>query len=838
MFPIRIKACSESDLRMLGDLARNIQRVLPVTQADIDAAAALGKGWVVWKVIEVNDPLDNLRGGTQLVIKQNSITPGQNVRRVLIVSGPGGETVVIGPGPSPLLLPDAVVNSLQYVKAFGGTKQTNLPMGYTQVAYVYFLANSYLTTDINPTYDGRYEFDFQTTTLGTGGATTYLGVRPTSTGNGGLRIARISSQVFRIYGFGAYKDSTTTAAANTRYKFVWNNQHAVMTSGGNTVLDLTFTGTEACAYPITINGWNSAGTVTVGAEGIFVYSFKAWNAQGELVADYVPTKDPDGVVGFYDTVSETFKTATGGTIAAGPDATPIPTPDAPVDIVSNNGVIAFRDTELPPAYRRILGMTMDNDCYYEITGFKMNGSDTLRFSFTRTGANACNVLGAYDGTSAQSNYSLYAGGTSSASYLRYNGGTYNSYAVADKKYNVVITPTGSDGMENDSTWTAKTFTSTTNLCIGTTSPSATSSKMVGSIHGSVVVDSRLELIPCERISDGELGYYDTYTDTFYEPIGTTPTSLGYDYTKCGIVAAGPVETINAHGKNLNGGGALDHQGYTSTGGTSTSSTFCGTLWKIKVNPGEKYTISYGNFPDGVSGVFINTWLTDGTWNLRQAIAISGAYTYTVPAGVGEVNFTLYKTGGITIADNSWLQVEKGETATDYEPYYDGGTATAEMLLKIDNYQDVQSILDGVVTRNVGVLVLDGTEDWSYTSDCFQIFIDGKSVGTPIPISTHFISATGTGTNRIPDKGIGCSNSNTRTWLRYDIYQGDVTQFKQFLADQYAAGTPVIVVYPLAEPITESVTGQTLQVTDGDNTLEITQASLPGLELEAEYTKVA
>ena len=39
MFPIRVKTVQESDLRMLGSLARNIQRVLPVTQADIDAAA-------------------------------------------------------------------------------------------------------------------------------------------------------------------------------------------------------------------------------------------------------------------------------------------------------------------------------------------------------------------------------------------------------------------------------------------------------------------------------------------------------------------------------------------------------------------------------------------------------------------------------------------------------------------------------------------------------------------------------------------------------------------------------------------------------------------------------
>lgn len=127
MLPIRIKAVSESDLRMLGNLARNIQRVLPVTQADIDAAAALGKSWVVWKAIEVNDPIDNLRGGTQLVIKQNSIAPGENVRRVLIISGPSGQVVVIGPDESPLLLPDAIANTLSYVKAFGGTEQNGTP---------------------------------------------------------------------------------------------------------------------------------------------------------------------------------------------------------------------------------------------------------------------------------------------------------------------------------------------------------------------------------------------------------------------------------------------------------------------------------------------------------------------------------------------------------------------------------------------------------------------------------------------------------------------------------------------------------------------------------------
>ena len=43
------------------------------------------------------------------------------------------------------------------------------------------------------------------------------------------------------------------------------------------------------------------------------------------------------------------------------------------------------------------------------------------------------------------------------------------------------------------------------------------------------------------------------------------------------------------------------------------------------------------------------------------------------------------------------------------------------------------------------------------------------------------------------------------------FNGTVAQFKQWLADQYAAGTPVILVYPLATSTTESVAGQTMNI---------------------------
>ena len=122
-----------------------------------------------------------------------------------------------------------------------------------------------------------------------------------------------------------------------------------------------------------------------------------------------------------------------------------------------------------PGYQRVLGFSCDNNAMWQISGFKLKGSDTVRISFSVTAA--CNVFGCYQGTDATDNYDLYASITSGSKYFRYGGGTYLSYfspANLDKRFDVVYTPTGSTGMPEDSTWTAKTFTSANDLFIGST----------------------------------------------------------------------------------------------------------------------------------------------------------------------------------------------------------------------------------------------------------------------------------------------------------------------------------------------------------------------------------
>jgi len=205
-----------------------------------------------------------------------------------------------------------------------------------------------------------------------------------------------------------------------------------------------------------------------------------------------------------------------------------PTPTSPVDIKCNNGVIRIKDRELPYGYRRLIGINFDGNVFYD-TGMKLYGSDTLKFKFKAS--IACNVLGCYTSASAQTNYSLYVGTSATPTYLRYNGGSYNSKIDANDWYDVTITPTGSQGMKTDSTWAAKSFTTDSDLLIGSTSYGATSAKLTGALEGNIVVLGRETIIPCKRVSDGKLGYYMKLANRFIENQGTgTPTSLGYDNT--------------------------------------------------------------------------------------------------------------------------------------------------------------------------------------------------------------------------------------------------------------------------------------------------------------------
>ena len=268
---------------------------------------------------------------------------------------------------------------------------------------------------------------------------------------------------------------------------------------------------------------------------------------------------------------------------------------------------------------------------------------------------------------------------------------------------------------------------------------------------------------------------------------------------------------------------------------------------IKVAPNTTYTVAratnLGSVYDRIrcaSFTMLPVDRSTGVMLCNYINATQASATFTTLSDTQYVAINIRNSG--TVGDD-WtqfvnvFQLEQGSTATDYEPYYNGGSATAEMLLKIGNYQDIQSVLDGKVTRNVEIKVLDGTENWG-SKDTYgrtQLPISniaqGGSPRTIPALCTHYqnlhngepIAAVSSGQFYIATGG-----------LYFHIPQATTADFETWLASQYANGTPVIVMYPLKEPTTETVTGQPLTIQAGTNVVEITQASIDNLELEVSY----
>ena len=300
--------------------------------------------------------------------------------------------------------------------------------------------------------------------------------------------------------------------------------------------------------------------------------------------------------------------------------------------------------------------------------------------------------------------------------------------------------------------------------------------------------------------------------------------------------------------------------YISTQGVVTADT---NNWIyqafIPVKPNTTYTLSMSS---AVYFASISEYSTadDSGFIVRNASG-SGAHTqFTITTGA-TTNFVRFGTNidrtEVTLEEVlaiNWM-LNEGSTAIPYAPYAEGGiytdgivetvqdslsnTATAEMLLSVGDYKDTQEVLTGAMTRNIGIKVFDGTENFTEmsTPNCFRFGFQDRGMAGVNPICSHYPDATITlSVANMPDQTIKGHSTAANSFYLKDSRFSTEAELQAWLAEQYNAGTPVIVVYALETSTTETVTGQTLQTQAGTNILQITQASIDNLPLEATYKK--
>jgi hypothetical protein len=124
----------------------------------------------------------------------------------------------------------------------------------------------------------------------------------------------------------------------------------------------------------------------------------------------------------------------------------------------------------------------------------------------------------------------------------------------------------------------------------------------------------------------------------------------------------------------------------------------------------------------------------------------------------------------------------------------------------------------VITRRIGVRVLDGTEDWVQGAQpptfkaTFNV-IDSQEKDYQNCLCSHFKVIKTSMTLNVNDNQVAmftpgnASNFDKIVFGKYDI--DNLKDWKQWIADQYNAGTPVTIYYPLKTPVTENYTATSI-----------------------------
>jgi hypothetical protein len=178
-------------------------------------------------------------------------------------------------------------------------KQSRLPRGYTELAYIQSSGTQFINTGFNPNNNTRVVMDAQ-----------FVGATSQST----------LYTPFGVRGSGYFYELYKASASNWNLTFLWNNtynqyftidysvRHIFEINKNVATVDSTTktytTGTFQLAYPLYLCADNNAGTADAKSP-LKIYSCQIYD-NGTLVRDFVPCISDANGVGLYDMVDGKF----------------------------------------------------------------------------------------------------------------------------------------------------------------------------------------------------------------------------------------------------------------------------------------------------------------------------------------------------------------------------------------------------------------------------------------------------------------------------------------------------------------------------------------------------
>ena len=275
-------------------------------------------------------------------------------------------------------------------------------------------------------------------------------------------------------------------------------------------------------------------------------------------------------------------------------------------------------------------------------------------------------------------------------------------------------------------------------------------------------------------------------------------------------------------------------------GTTESWSVCEVTEYIELQPSTSYRLSKIGSYNAIAYCIYDAnkqYISGQNYSGQSVIAI------VMPSNGKYLRFSHHKTQTNTM-------LNEGSTALPYQPY------GYELDIKSANITTPVYLGEVEATRKIKKLVFDGTENWrqSVNGAMYLSPFTGESYKKEVAITSmnsHFAvqSNTTSGTNQVGDNS-SCflaASGSAEYYIGARSY-ATAADFKTYLQQQYANGTPVCVWYVLAtettgivnEPLrkigdyADTVSGITIPTITGKDTFDVLTTLKPS-EVELTYT---
>lgn len=372
-----------------------------------------------------------------------------------------------------------------------------------------------------------------------------------------------------------------------------------------------------------------------------------------------------------------------------------------------------------------------------------------------------------------------------------------------------------------------------------------------------------DFIPVVRKTDSVAGLYDIVNDVFYTNQGTGTIIAGSDVNSWQEVGYKKYETatdtITTLPKTIIGDGqpisSWSMKGNMSQSGTPTPSnpvyptevgektanlldmstvsvgyhldvttglpvaygynSRMATLTAIDVSQLSTVTLAYTSVGDTIQFMYS---IFDDTDTLIERVAGKASGDSINVSSAKKLYIAFYRNAALTTNSVEEAMLNAGSTALSYEPYgykipiLSGGVTTNIYLGSTQT------------TRKIKKLVLTGQENWEYQSTYSRFVTELTNVAitglryTPF-LCTHYQPISdGRAIENVPNNAAYLALTGTATGtlnIKTDAFISE-TAFSEFLAAQYAAGTPVTVWFVMYNPQTAAINEPLRAITTNDS----------------------